>query len=366
MRLKKTEKKNTSNKAASGMSGRSVIGLDIGQNGIRMVQLSGRQINQIQLDKYAIVPLPQNIVAGNDIVDFDQLVSYLQECYRKLKTNCKQVNLALPAGSVTIEENLRYAPDSSDMSLQELVEAEVSRIGHLDEMNYDWQVVGKNGREQSVLVVAARSDDVSKCSDLVEEIGLTAVNVDVDVFAIANAFAYADQREAGEFSHQRVALFDVGDATMKALIMEDGKILYRHESNFGMEQLIQLIQRNYQVGNVEAMAMISGEMQRPSDYKSAVSDNFNMQIAQEVQRALQFFFTTQSTEQGMDIKQIFISGCGCVAGSGLTEAIYAQTSVVTQQIAPATFAKSKISDSQLARDANALTTAFGLALRGLI
>ena len=358
MRFKKTEN-NTSNKAASGASVRSVIGLDIGQSGIRMVQLSGRSVNQIQVDKYAVVPLPQNIVVGGDVVDFDQLVSHLQTCYRKLKTSCKQVNLALPSGSVTIEENLQYS-SNSDLSLQELVESEVSRIGHLDSMNYDWQPLTKNSRgtEQTVLVVAAKSDDVNRCVDLVEEVGLNAVNVDVDVFAIANAFTFADQKEAGEFAHQRIALFDVGDAALKALIMEDGKILYRHESSFGLEQLLQLIQRNYQVGESEALAMVSGEMQRPSDYKSAISDNFNMQIAQEVQRALQFFFTTQSGDQGMEIKQIFIRGSGCIPDSELP-------GISTQQIAPVTFAKSKVNGSQLNRDANSLTIAFGLALRGL-
>lgn len=368
MRFKKTEK-NTSNKSTSSASGRSVIGLDIGQSGIRMVQLSGKGIGSIQLEKYSIVNLPQNIISGNEIVDFDQLVTYLQQCYGQLKTSCKQVNMALPSGVVTIEEDLFYSAGDADLSLQEFVEAEVSRIGHLDEMNYDWQAfeAANGARGQSVLMVAARTENVERCSDLLDEVGLTAVNVDVDLFALSNAFAYADSVKDNGLAYSRVALFDIGDVALKALVVEGGRILYKQESQLGLEQLVQSVQRNYQTSEAEALALIRGDKPRPSDFKELVSDGFNMQVAQEVQRTMQFFFATQSNEQGGDVKHIFISGSGCIAGSGVVEAVYAQTGIQVSQIAPATLAqnKTKVDDIELNKDANSLTTAFGLALRGL-
>ena len=367
MRVKKS--KNTSSSNTSSLSGRTVIGLDIDQGAVRMVQLSGKGAGQAQVDKSAIVRLPANVVSGNEIVDFDQLVAHLQQCYNKLKTSCKRVNLALPAGAVTIDEGIRFNPNDGDISLQNLIEAEVSRIGALDEMNYDWQVLSQDGRsgEQSVLMVAAKTDDVNRYSDLLDEIGLTAINVDVDLFAIANAFSYADSIDSGEFAHERIALFDVGDVNTKALIMENGQILYKHEMNFGLEQLLQLIQRTYQVSESEALNMALSGRNRPADYQVSVMDNFNMQIAQEVQRTMQFFFATRNVGQSEVIKQIFISGSGCIPQSGLTESVYAQTGVMTQQIAPISFAISKIKDgAQFASDENSLTKAFGLALRGLV
>ncbi|CRZ20278.1 type IV pilus assembly protein PilM [Kingella kingae] len=367
MRFKKTEK-NTSNKAANATSGRSVIGLDIGQGGIRMVQLSGRSLSQVQLEKYAMVTLPSNVISGTEVVDFEQLVSHLQQCYSKLKTNCKQVNISLPTSSVTIEDDVRFNPEESEISLQEMVESEVSRVGALDSMNYDWYEMSQNAKtgEQRILVVAAKTEDVDRCSDLLDEIGLQATNVDVDLFAIANAFAYADQGE--QFADSKVLLVDVGDVNMRALVVEKGTILFRHESHLGLEQLVQLVQRNYQCGDAEALAMIYGEMGRPADYHNMITHDFNMQIAQEVQRALQFFLATQSMDQGNDIRQIFVSGVGCTGAAGLDDAIYAQTSIATQQIAPASLAvnKLKTDEARFAQDANSLTMAFGLALRGLV
>lgn len=367
MRFKKTEK-NTSNKSTSTTSGKSVIGIDIGQLAIKMVQISGKQTHQVQLEKYAIEYLPQNVISGNEILDYDKLVSHLQQCYSKLKTNCKQVNLALPFNSVTIEENLIFNPKTSDLSLQEFVESYVSAVASLDEMNYDWTVLSQDPQsgDQSVLMVAAKTESVDRYVDLADEIGVNAINVDVDLFAIANAFAYVDNAQSSEFGHTRVALFDIGDVNMKTLVMESGRILYKQESSLGLEQLVQLIQRNYQVADTDALAMITGEKARPADYTDLISSSFNMQIAQEIQRAIQFFLATENT--GGDIQHIYISGSGCVAGTGVEEMIYGQTGIPTRQIAPVNFAtnKTKGNNASFNQDANTLTIAFGLALRGLV
>lgn len=377
MRFKKTAKntsekaekprkpaKKSSGKAATGMATKSVIGLEIGPASIRMVQIAGKGSGRVQLEKYAVEPLPQNVVSSSEIVNFDTLVSHLQQCYDKLKTNCKATNVGLPVSMVTIEDSLQYSEVGAEMSLQEFVEAEVVRVGPLDEMNYDWQTFPTGGKEQNVLIIATKTDNVNQFTDLLDDVGLTASNVDVDLFALFNAFAYMDMMQGGELANERIALFDIGDVSLKALIVESGQILYRHEAAFGLDQMIHLIQRNYQVTESEALEMISGRRQRPADYKTEVSDYFNMQIAQEVQRALQFFMTTRSDDSV--VQQIFLSGSACVPDSGLAEVVRMSTNTATQHIAPITLAENKIKGGgDLARDADSLTTAFGLALRGL-
>lgn len=376
MRFKKTDK-NTSEKvdkpskkagkSAKNLSGKTVIGLDISPTHVRMVQISGRSLNQVQVEKYAIEALPQNVVTGTEIANFDTLVSHLQQCYAKMKTNCKLVNIAMPAGVVTIEDNLPYS-EGGDLSVQEFVESEVSRVGALDDMNYDWNELASlpGEREKTILMVAAREDSVNQYKDLVEEINLTAINIDVDIIALFNAFAYVNEMHNNEYFYERIALFEVGDVNMKALIVESGRILYRHETAFGLDQLVQLIQRSYQTTDSEALEMIHGKRQRPADYQATIVDYFNVQVAQEVQRAMQFFSTTHSDDQ--PIKQIFISGSGCIPNTGLMQVVNGQTGVPAQQLSPITLATNKIKgDAALfEQDANSLTTAFGLALRGLM
>ena len=71
-------------KKSSGFNNRAAIGIDIDQYSIKMVQLSGRSLNQIQLEKYVIVKLPKNIVQDNKIQNHGQFVTYLQQAYVKL------------------------------------------------------------------------------------------------------------------------------------------------------------------------------------------------------------------------------------------------------------------------------------------
>lgn len=68
-------------KKSSGLNNRAAIGIDIDQHSIKMVQLSGRSLNQIQLEKYVIAKLPKNIIQGNKVQNYDQLVTYLQQAY---------------------------------------------------------------------------------------------------------------------------------------------------------------------------------------------------------------------------------------------------------------------------------------------
>ena len=51
MRLFKSTKDTKTGKASSGLNNRSAIGVDISQHAIKMVQLTGRSLNQIQLEK---------------------------------------------------------------------------------------------------------------------------------------------------------------------------------------------------------------------------------------------------------------------------------------------------------------------------
>lgn len=369
MQLMKTNKKPIK-KSTSMSSSKSVIGLSISPSAIRMVQISGKNPLQVQLEKYAIEYLAPNIVTGNEITDFDKLVSHLQQCYSKLKTNCKQINIALPFSSVTIEENLTFNPEASEVSLQDFIETEVLAFGPLEETSYDWDVLSEDPttKEQTVLMVASKKENIDQYKDLTDELGVEVINVDVDIFAVANAFVFTDTIQSNELSHSRVAVVNIGDTSMQILIMQDGKILYKQESSIGLEQLLQLIRRNYQLPDEEALNIALGNTPRPEDYNDVVRDPFNLQITQEIQRTIQLFLTTQSMDSDSSVSRLAISGSGCIFDSQLENTVKQQTGIDTRQATPASLAinKTKQSNDQLAKDANALTIAFGLALRGLV
>ncbi|HFA8210549.1 TPA: pilus assembly protein PilM, partial [Neisseria gonorrhoeae] len=126
-----------------------------------MVQLSGRSLNQIQLEKYVIAKLPKNIIQGNKVQNYDQLVTYLQQAYAKLGTSCKNIVASVPQNLATIEQ-LTYTAKDAELDLQGFVESSISEASSisLEEANYDYQVLSQSAVGEAVLSVASRKDEI--------------------------------------------------------------------------------------------------------------------------------------------------------------------------------------------------------------
>ena len=350
MRLPKSIK-NTNTKAsktAGGLNNRTAIGIDI-----------------IQLEKYVITKLPKNVVKGNKIQDYDQLVTYLQHSYTQLRTSCKNFTAALPQSLATVEHAF-YNAKETDLDLEEFAENEIAQISALEEVNYDYQTISKStssGSEQ-ILLVAAKKDDIEPRIELFENAGMALSALDLDLFAQSNAFTFWINQHAPELSDEKVAVFGIYATQMYAIVMQNGHILYKQETPVSTEQLNQLIQRTYQVTEEKADQMMKSSS-KPSDYQTQVADRFNVQVAQEIQRVMQFYYTTQSSDNS-NIKHILLTGTAAQQ-AGLAESIFSQTNTPTQCIHPAAYAarSNTVDLPQLQIDAPSLTLAFGLALRGL-
>ena len=363
MRLFKSTKDTKTGKASSGLNNRSAIGVDISQHAIKMVQLTGRSLNQIQLEKYVITKLPKNIVKGNKIQDYDQLATYIQHTYTQLRSSCKNIVAAVPQNLATVEQII-YNPRDTDLDLEEFVEAEVGQFAPIEEMNYDFQAE-EVGSGQHVLAVAAKKDDVEPRIEMFENAGLPLSALDLDLLAQRNAFVYWMNTHAPEMAEEKVAVFGIHATQMYALILQNGRILYKQETPVSTEQLNQLIQRTYRVTEEKAAQMMASQ-NKPSDYQSQIADRFNVQVAQEVQRVLQFYYTTQATDSFANIKHILLTGF-TAQQAGLAESIFSQTNTATEYLHPISYVErsAKVELPQLQIDAPSLTLAFGLALRGL-
>ncbi|ROV56813.1 type IV pilus assembly protein PilM [Neisseria chenwenguii] len=365
MRLRKSSK-NTTSKAPGGLNNRTAVGIDISQNAVTMVQLTGRSLTQIQLEKYVVTKLPKNIVQGSKIQDYDQLVSYLQHTYTQLRSSCKNFVAAMPQNLATLEHFV-YNQRETELDLDDFAESEIAQIGPVEEMNYDYQTIGASvaSAGQQILAVAAKKDDVEPRIELFESAGLPLSAMDLDLLAQRNAYIFWINQHAPELANEKVAVFGIYATQMYALVMQNGHILYKQEMPVSTEQLNQLIQRTYQVPEEKAAQMMVSST-KPADYQTQVAGRFNVQVAQEVQRVLQFYYTTQSTDSFANIKHILFTG-EASQQPGLAESIFSQTNTPTQCVHPAAYAErgSKVDLPQLQIDAPSLTLAFGLALRGL-
>jgi type IV pilus assembly protein PilM len=157
-----------------------------------------------------------------------------------------------------------------------------------------------------------------------------------------------------------VALFEVGAFSTSMQVIRNDDVLYDRDQAFGGAQLTQLIVRQYGFSAEEAETKKrNGDL--PEDYEAGVLKPFVESMAQEIARALQFFFTSTPHNR---VDYILLAG-GSAALPGLNEAVTAQTSFACSLANP--FEGMSMGDTvrekKMRREAPSYLTSCGLAMR---
>lgn len=354
---------NSKNKKVATTSSRQSLGISITDKSINMVLLNARSLNQFRLEKYVVVPLPKNIIGNGNVENHEELVAHLQQAKQKLQSNCRNITVAISQKQVSLQFLNR--DEDTEYTEEEQVMAELSQYDSLDDVSYDYQNVSTDnqGRE-NLLLVNSKREDVNILLDAYTDAGITPTQMDVDILAVMNsAITWINIRQP-DLTNKCIAVFNIDYNETQAIIMRYGKLLYKQEINLGYDHLMQSLRRNYQLTEEEAWDMLYNPS-KPEDYNSTVAQPFQQQFIQEIQRVLQFYFT--SANQESEIDEILIFGYGNNSANGFTDNIRQQTHIPAQQINPILLAQpsNSIEQAKLQQDSSLLTVAFGLAVRGL-
>ena len=272
---------------------------------------------------------------------------------------------AAVAGSAVITKTIAMPAtlNEEDMEQQIQLEADQYIPYPLEEVNLDFEVLGptENDPERvDVLLAASRSENVDVRVAAIELAGLKAKIIDVEAYAMENAFSMLAPQLPEQGIDQTIAVVDVG-ATMTTLnVMHDLKTIYTREQVFGGKQLTEEIQRRYGLSYEEAgMAKRQGGL--PDNYVPEVLEPFKDAMAQQVSRSLQFFF---SSSHYSNVDHIVLAG-GSAMIPGIDEMIADKLGVHTSIANPFTnmTLASRVKAQSLSNDAPALMIACGLAMR---
>jgi len=343
---------------------RSLIGLDISSSAVKMVELGSDGKSGYRVERYAIEVLPRDAVADGNIVNLEATAETVKRAWKRLATSTRATAIALPASHV-ITKKIIVAAGLREQELEQQVESEANQYipFPLDEVNLDFQIVGpapSSPDEIEVLIAASRKEKVEDRVAVIESASLKAVVMDVESYAALAAFELIAKQLPDEGKRQIIALIDIGANVMNLTVLRDGVQLYGREQAFGGNQLTQDIARLFGMTFEEAET----EKRRnnlPDNYESEVLQPFVENMALEVSRALQFFFTSTQFNQ---VSHIVLSG-GCAALPGADEAVASRTQINTIVANP--FADMVLSErvkaKSLLQDASSLVVACGLALR---
>lgn len=343
---------------------RSLVGLNISSSAVKMVELSGGRGGEYQLECYAIEPLPEGAVVDGNISSHEGVSEAIARCWRRLDTSTKYVAMALPTAAV-ITKKIILPAGLRESAMEVQVESEANQYipFTLEEVNLDFQIVGPTQTdpdEVEVLIAASRKEGVEDRVACAEAAKLKPVVMDVESYAALAAFELVRDQFSGNTSERIFALVDIGANAMKVTVMRGDQQIYNREQAFGGNQLTQDIVRAYGMSYEEAEALKrTGPM--PDNYEAEILRPFLDNLALEISRAMQFFFTST---QYSEVDHIVLMGGGALL-PGVAQVVAERTQIDSLMANP--FAKMTMSQrvrpKQLLQDAPSLMVACGLALR---
>jgi type IV pilus assembly protein PilM len=341
-----------------------LFGLDISSSSVKMLEIVDAGKGAYRVERYAIEPLPRDAIVDGNINNLEAVTESVKRAHKRLATRTKHVAMAIPTGAV-ITKKIVVPAGLREQDLEVQVESEANQYipFALEEVNLDFQQLGpapSNPEEQEVLIAATRKEKVEDRVAVAESAGLKAFVMDVESFAQQTALSLVVNSLPGNGKDLNVAVVDVGANVMNVTVLRNDQSVYTREQAFGGNQLTQEIVGRYGMSPEEAEnAKRSGGL--PDDFEAEVLRPFMENLSGEIQRALQFFFTST---QYHSVEHILLAG-GSAVIPGLDEVVNARTQVPSSVANP--FAQMQTSPRvQLRRlmvDAPSLIVACGLAMR---
>lgn len=340
---------------------RPLFGLDIASTAVKAVELD-RHRRRHRLRGFAIEPLPAEAVSDQTVNDTEAVAEAVQRARKSLHTRRRHVAISV-AGAAVITKQITIPAGLDEMEQQGQVEMEADQHlpAGIESMYLDFQplgpVPGDEANSVEVLLVACKREVVDSHLRALEMAGLTASVVDVDPFAVENAF----ERSAPEgYADRTVALLNIGAQVANINVLHQGQSIFTRDHYFAGSQLAESLAAEYGLSPEEAeRQVIRGNL--PEGYGARVLEPFLETLAAEMGRSLDFYATNHSREP---VEKVAVSG-GCALLPGVAEALSEQLGVPVSVLDPSRGLEQakRVDAAELERVAPRLAVATGLALR---
>jgi len=343
---------------------RPLVGLDITTSSIKLIELS-KAGDGYRVEAYAAEATPQNAVTEQAIVDAQAVAEAVRRCIKRSGTRVREVAIAI-SGDAAITKVIQMPRNLRQAELEAQVEMQADQYipFPMEEVSYDFEVMGPSDKEpdsNDVLLVATRTENVEQRQTAVNAAGLSAKIVDVEAFALENACRLMTHQMPDGGIDRFVAVVDFGATSTTFSVLRNLKVVYTRDFAFGGQQLTEEIMRVYGLSMEEA-GRAKKEGGLPANYQSEVLDPFIDDMTQQVSRSLQFYLASASGREQPE--KILVCG-GCANIPGAAEMIASRVGIPAEKGDPLGQMKlsSRARAQAVQRDATALLTACGLALR---
>ncbi len=224
-----------------------ILALDIGASGLKMAEFVPLKSGGIELINHSIASLELDPHADADRLAY--VVSTLNEMMAERQIKTGQVLMSVSGQSV-FSRFVKLPPVDEDKVYQIVAyEAQQNVPFPIDEVVWDYQLIGGTEGDLDVMLAAIKGDIISSLTDAVEEAGLYPDLVDVAPMALYNAFRYNYDDTGG-----CTLIIDMG-ARSTDLVFAEGNRVFSRSIPVAGNAITQQIMREFDLSFADAEDM---------------------------------------------------------------------------------------------------------------
>ncbi|MGE3276107.1 MAG: type IV pilus assembly protein PilM [Vicinamibacterales bacterium] len=342
---------------------KSLVGLDIGSSAVKAVELrpagAGHKVVAIGVE-----PVPGDSIVDGAIMDAAAVADAIRRLFAPRTFKGKEVAASLSGNAVIVKKIALPIMTAQELDESIYWEAEQYIPFDIQDVNLDYEILdpgtGPEGQgSMDVLLVAAKKDKIADYTNVITQAGRRAVIVDVDAFALQNAYEANYGFDPGAV----VVLLNAGASAINVNILAGAQSVFTRDVSLGGHAFTEAIQRELGLPFESAERLKRGEVVDGVSYEEArpvlkaMTDN----VLLEVEKTFDFFKATAANDH---IDRIVLSG-GASRVEGFLEALGERFGTVVERFDP--FRQVTFDERRLGMTADeaapVAAVAVGLALR---
>ena len=295
---------------------KALVGLDIGSSAVKAVELKPAG-KGYKVTGFGSEPIPPDSIVDGAIIDATAVADAIRRLFDGRGIKTKEVAASLSGNAVIVKKITLPVMTEAELSESIYWEAEQYIPFDIQDVNLDYQILDKGdasgGKTMEVLLVAAKKEKIADYTGVIAQAGRAAVVVDVDAFALQNAYEVNYGIQPGAV----VVLLNAGASATNINILQGDQSVFTRDISLGGNAYTEALQRELSLPYESADTLKRGLAVEGSSYDDArpvlraVTENLML----EIQKTFDFFKATAASDR---IDRIVVSG-GASRAEGFTE-----------------------------------------------
>jgi type IV pilus assembly protein PilM len=343
---------------------KAVVGLDIGSSAVKGVELKAVG-KKYKVQAFASEPIPPDSIVDGAIIDGAAVADAIRRLFENKAFKAKEVAASL-SGSAVIVKKINL-PVMTESELAESIQWEAEQYIPFDiqDVNLDYQILDAGTGPDSkgtmeVLLVAAKKEKIADYTGVISQAGRVPVIVDVDAFALQNAY----ETNYGIDAQAVVVLLNAGASAININIVTGDQSVFTRDVALGGNAYTEAVQKELNLPFDTAEQLKKGEAVNGTSFEDVkpVLHAMTENVLLEIQKTFDFFKATASSDH---IDRILVSG-GASRVDGFTQALAERFGAPVEMFDPfrtIAFEPAKLGVDEASGLVQTAAVAVGLALR---